>query len=397
MIRLLVLLALLPGIAGAIDEPMPEPEEPVTSPAEDHPVLLREKIDSLNHANLQEAFRILTRDSIQRDSLDSLEINRSALQGMLDRLDFGAMLLTEKDRDERNSPFLFHSTRIEPDPVYLQFGGDTRSGREELEDTLEEFPKLGYIRFGRYTRNGLEDLDAALEIFREDDEVEALIIDLRSPQAQAAFSIAAKILSRFRPPNELLFKIRRPGNDRPTLFVSEPIETNWSGEIVLLVDQETGNVGEIIAAVLKRETGCLVIGEKTPGLSVEYRDVPIGENRILRYAVAEVVLEDNSSLFQKGIEPDIVTPTPLKTKHRIYRQTQTGTDLSEFLFQKQRPRMNEAALVAGTDPEIDYYLLRSNRKPTPWDEAPLQDRALQQAVDLLATHAFLNSEERSGR
>lgn len=371
MIRSATLVALLPTLAFAIDDPIPDPGAPVTSPAEDDPVLLREKVDSLGQDSLQEAFRLLTSDYIQRESLDSLEVNRSALQGLLDRLDFGAMLLTEKGRDSRNSPFEFLHAQI----------AET----------------IGYLRFGRYDRKGVEDLDDAIREFRKDDSIQSLIVDLRSPQAQADFSIASQILSRFRPPNELLFKIRRPGNERPTLFVSKVSQMNWNREIILLVDRETGNVGEIIAAVLKRETNCLVIGEKTPGLTVEYRDVAIDEDRILRYAIAEVVLEDNSSIFQKGIEPDIHTPTPTETKHLIYRKTQDGDPLTKYLYLKQRPRMNEAALVAGTDPEIDYHLLRSNRKATPWDTPVPQDRALLQAVDLLATHAFLHEDGKKKR
>ena len=158
------------------------------------------------------------------------------------------------------------------------------------------------------------------------------------------------------------------------------------------MDGETGNVGEIIAAVLKRDTGCLVVGEQTPGLAVEYRDVPVGEDRILRFAVAEVVLEDDTSIFQKGITPDIINGTVPKTKYDIYRDVDKGTPLNSFLFQKQRPRMNEAALVAGTDPEIDYYLLLSQQKATPWDRPPVQDRTLQQALDLLETTLFLESD-----
>ena len=84
---------------------------------------------------------------------------------------------------------------------------------------------------------------------------------------------------------------------------------------------------------------------------------------------------------------------PYSSIHSIFRQTQGDRELNEFLVQKQRPRLNEAALVAGTDPEIDYFLLRSNNKPTPWDKPPLQDRALQQAVDLLNATAFLNSDD----
>jgi hypothetical protein len=346
---------------------------PVTGskPAADQPIRMEEMIDSLDQSSLQEAFRLLTSDYIHESTLDPLEINRAALQGMLDRLEFGAMLLTEKGLDARNSPFRFDSEKLN-------------------EDTA-------YIRFGRYTRKDLEQFDEAIAEFVKEEKCENLILDLRSPQAQAEFAIASEILSRFRPPSELLFKIRRPGNDRPTLFISQAVATGWRGNLVLLVDRETGNVGEIIAAVLKRESSCLIIGEKTPGLTVEYRDVPIGEDRILRYAIAEVVLEDDSSIFRTGIEPDIETPTPLQAKRSIFRASEGDETLTPFLYQKQRPRMNEAALVAGTDPEIDDFILRSNNKPTPWDKPPLQDRALQQAVDLLDTSRFLDSDRKPKR
>lgn len=358
-----------PGTAAPRTPPAPEPRVVTTGPPPAPP--LSALVDTLDQAALQEAFRLLTNDYIQEEDLDPLEVNRAALQGLLERLEFGAMLLTERTRAERDSPFGFHHGRAHE--------------------------SVGYVRFGRYSEEEIGRFDAALKEFQSEKAITHLILDLRSPQAQAEFPVAARILGRFRPPNELLFKIRRPGNDRPTLFVSTPEAESCRLKTILLVDRETGNVGEIIAAVLKRQTDCLVIGEKTPGLAVEYRDVPLGEDRILRYAIAEVVLEDDSSIFRTGIAPDLLTPTPLKTKADFYRAVDGGRPLADFLVQKERPRMNEAALVAGTDPEIDYYLLLSQNKPTPWDRPPLQDRALQQAVDLLDTARFLGSKERARR
>lgn len=353
----------------AATPPAPAPKVVATAPRPAPP--LGSLVDTLDQAALQEAFRLLTNDYIQEEDLDPLEVNRAALQGLLERLDFGAMLLTEKTRAERDSPFTFHHARAHE--------------------------AIAYVRFGRYTEEEIGKFDTALKEYQADKAVTHLILDLRSPQAQAEFSIASRILSRFRPPNELLFKIRRPGNDRPTLFVSTPEAESCRLETILLVDRETGNVGEIIAAVLKRQSDCLIIGEKTPGLAVEYQDVPLGEDRILRYAIAEVVLEDDSSIFRIGIAPDLLTPTPLKTKADLFRAVDEGKALTDFLVQKERPRMNEAALVAGTDPEIDYYLLLSQNKPTPWDRPPLLDRALQQAVDLLDTARFLEAKDKPRR
>lgn len=326
---------------------------------------LNELVDELNQASLQEAFRILRSDYIKRESLSYLEMNRAAMQGLLERLDFGAMLLTKASREASDSPFVFRS--------------------EKLSEAV------GYVRFGKFKKEEIDELDKALVRFLDEKSMTTLIIDLRSPQAMADFEIASSILSRFRPGGEVLFKIRRPQEERPRLFTSRSAPKVWDRDIMLLIDRETGNVGEIIAEVLRERTGCLVIGEKTVGMTVEYRDIPVGEDRILRYAVAEVVLPDGESLFQKGVMPDVVTTSPTKVKQAIFRASEEA-GLSGFVFDVRRPRMNEAALVAGTDPELDYYVARSQGAETEWEKPMLRDRVLRQAVDLLTVNDFLAFE-----
>lgn len=323
---------------------------------------LGELVGKLDQASLQEAFRILRSEYIKRESLSYLELNRAAMQGLLERLDFGAMLLTRADREARDAPFDFHSEKLSPE--------------------------IGYLRFGQYKKEELESLDKALVRFGDEKALGTLIVDLRSPQAMADFEIAAQILSRFRPAGELVFKIRRPNESRPRLFTTREVPERWGRGLIVLIDRETGNVGEIIAAALRNASGCLVIGERTIGMTVEYRDVPLAEDRILRYAVAEVALPDDSSLFQKGVEPDVVTAVPPNVKQAIFKASEERP-LSEFVFDKGRPRMNEAALVAGTDPELDYYVARSNGRDTRWDQPMLRDRVLRQAVDLLTAAAFV--------
>ena len=124
------------------------------------------------------------------------------------------------------------------------------------------------------------------------------------------------------------------------------------------------------------------------------RDVPIGKDRILRYAIAEVILEDGSSIFQKGVTPDLPTDPSIKSKHAVFHATAKGEEMGKFLFRKERPRMNEAALVAGTDPELEYYLAKSNGRKTEWDVSLPEDRVLQKAVDILRSRDFLDSGKR---
>ena len=70
--------------------------------------------------------------------------------------------------------------------------------------------------------------------------------------------------------------------------------------------------------------------------------------------------------------------------------------LADFVFDRVRPRMNEAALVAGTDPELDYYVAKSNGKQTSWDKPLFRDRVLRQAVDLVTVTGFLPVEGLGG-
>ncbi len=326
---------------------------------------LDQLVDELDQANLQEAFRILRSDYIKHDTLSYLELNRAAMQGLLERLDFGAMLLTKASREAQDAPFSFYSEKLSEE--------------------------IGYVRFGKFRKEEIEELDKALARFNDEPEMQTLIVDLRSPQAMADFEIASSILSRFREVGEILFKIRRPREERPRLFTSRDAPKLWKRDVIVLIDRETGNVGEIIAAVLREDERCFVIGEKTVGMTVEYRDVPVGGDRILRYAVAEVVLPDGESLFQQGVKPDVATTSSTKVKQAIFRASEERP-LADFVFDRGRPRMNEAALVAGTDPELDYFVARSNGEDTPWDKPMLRDRVLRQAVDLLTVTAFLPDE-----
>ena len=342
-----------------------DPADLAAKPAAAQPANLEEIIGGMSQNSLQEAFRILRSDYIKHEQLTYLELNRAALQGLLNRLEFGATLLNDAGRDAQDSPFDFHSQTL------------SRS--------------VAYLRPGKFQAEEIEALDEALKEFNAKERLQTLIIDLRSPQRSADFEIAAQFLSRFRDSGELLFKITRPGESRPSLFIAENSGGSWDHELLVLIDEETGNVGEIIAAVLRRERDALVIGESTLGLTVEYRDVPLGDDRYLRYAVAEVLLADDSSLFRKGVSPDMPAATPAHDKHAVFAAVDTeDKDLKQFLYDRLRPRMNEAALVAGTDPELDYYLAKSQGKETPYDKVPLRDSALQQTLDLLTTREFLD-------
>ncbi len=321
--------------------------EPVPSP------------DALSQADLQEAFKVLRTQFIGAGALDYDTINRSALDGLLERLGQGAELVAAKPAkaDEPETAPKFHA------------------------ELLRE--KLGYLRLAEYSAAEMAKVETELNKFR-DAKAEFLILDLRVPQAKADLEATARFLDRFVAPDTMLYRVVRPGEKTPQLYISKQAAQRWKGPILLLLDSETCGAGELIAATIQRNYPAFSIGEPTLGRTVEYQQVPLNEVVALRFASAEVLLPDDQSLFRKGIKPTYLVQQPLDLKHRVFDATGYGP-LQKHVFEQSRPRLNEAALVNATDPELDYHLARARGETTPYDVVPLLDKVVQRAVDLVIT------------
>tara|TARA_R110002096_G_scaffold122929_1_gene266069 strand:- start:246 stop:1268 length:1023 start_codon:yes stop_codon:yes gene_type:complete len=326
-----------------------------------------ERIEGLSQDALQQAFHVLKRDYIRPEALSYDELNKAAFEGLLRRLSYGAQLVARHHSEEEKGT----------------------EGRF-LGETITK--DVGYVRFASYREDEVELLDQALIQF-EDAGAETLILDLRVPAPEAQFKAAARILDRFVPTNTLLFQIQHPGETRPELFFSQVSSTRWRGEkLLLLIDPETPNVGEIIAASIDSNRDCFMIGATTKGLTVQYHYIPLSEDTMLRYAVAEVLLADGTSLFKQGVQPDFDVAPDIESKRKVFAASESGA-IQGYLFETARPRINEAALVHETDPELDYHLTRSRGETTKFDTVPLQDLTLQRSLDLLTTLDQLDDEE----
>ncbi len=325
------------------------------------PAEAKSVVDKLTQAQMQEIFRLLQQRYIKPESLSDDELNRAAVQGLLDRLGLGVALVEKGQAEAATSAAAsFFAEDLTPATAYLRPG--------TLK--LEEVPKL----------------DVALEKFAA-SPVQTLIFDLRSPAADGDFLAAAQILSRFLPDGQLLFHLQRPGEEKPRPFSSKG-KPRWTRNLLLLVDSESSNVAEVVAAVLKAKLKSLVLGSPTQGRAVQYSEVPVGQDKLLRFADAEVVLEGGKSLFRQGVQPDFPAPLELEVKHQVFVASQRS-GMKPHVFDAERPRLNEAALVAKANPELDYQIAKSAERPTAWDEPPLKDRVVQQALDFLTTTQFL--------
>ena len=321
--------AIVPVRAEEATSPSP-PEAPAANP-----------FLVLDHEQVQQAISILRRDHVRGARIDEDALGRATLRGLLENLAPGASLAAEPSAPSTPSPF-----------------------RAELLDG-----RAGYLRLGSLQTENLADLDTALRDFGA-KAVHGLILDLRATPESSDFALAAQVASRFCVPGTALFTLAGPGRAAGGDFVASG-ENLSRGVLVVLIDEKTAGAAEALAATLRWNARALLVGTRSSGRGVEFAEVPVGAGQNLRLAVAEVLVA-GQAIYPRGLRPDIEIAQDPAERESVLAAALAG-GVAGVVFEQERPQFDEAALVAGTNPEIDRITT----------EPGLIDRPLQRAVDLV--------------
>jgi hypothetical protein len=352
MVRLLlkVSLTIFCCIAALGETPPPTPAAPTPSPSP--PSLL----ETLTAADLQQAIPIIRDHYVNPAALNETELKRATLAGIIEHLGRGVLLLPARG-----------SATATPAPFYREIIGG----------------HIGYLRPGDLSPPQLQELDTTLRGFAGKN-VDAVILDLRGSVEANDYAKAAEFAKRFIPKGQALFSLRGPAAPAVRDFVSDQAPL-YNGLLVLLADGETAGATEVLAAVLRFYNHAIIIGETTAGAAVDYSDLPLPSGKILRVAVAEAILPDEHSRYPNGVQPDLPAGLPIAVKREIFAQSLTK-GMAPFVFETDRPHLNEAALLAGTNPEIEAAQAAQQRQAQGGTKpSVLHDTVLQRGVDLVTS------------
>ncbi len=326
------------------------------SDSRDEETEMRGLINVLNQQDLQKAIDLVRERFVVEDALSETELARAALEGILTRLSPGVQLGSLEDAQ----------TLAPVEPLLV----------EELPDGIL------VVRPGALDETQLTAISRALT--NPTVPLRALVLDLRGIAATEPLQRAADLVKLFVPKGSLLFRMANEEGSRADLFTAnrDPI---YTGPIVCVVDAGTRGCGEVAAALLKFYRYALITGVRSGGEAVLYEDFQLTPTRMLRIAVAEVKLPDGAGqIFPGGLEPDVKVDFQDDEARRLALERLNEMGIAAVVVEKERPRMNEAALVAGVNPELE--LLHADR---PKEEVMIIDPLLQRAVDLATSLSFI--------
>src|SRR5437588_7134138 len=335
------------------------PALPSPSPVASAKPTTEQLVNSLSSADLQAVITLLKNNFTNPDAITDTELNRATIEGLTIRLSHGVMLFRPESRGEaapRESSSAFYS---------------------EILDG-----HAGYLRLGAFTTVNLQAMDKKLGEFSA-KKVEALIIDLRDSPPTHDFATAAEFAKRFCPKGKPLFTLRKPAARQDRVFSSDR-EPTFQGLIMVLADGETAGGAETLAGALRFYDKALIIGQPTAGRAVEYSDLQLPSGKMLRVAVAEAVLPEGRPLFPDGVKPDLPVEMSVADKRQIF-QLSVQKGMGPFVYETERPHLNEAALLAGTNPELDAAEAAQERRRRPPEKPAAHDPVLQRALDVVTS------------
>jgi len=326
---------------------------PLLHASDEPPASLRETVNGLEPAQIDKAIEGLQSHFLSPQALDEVSKQKALLEGLLRRLAPGADIISTGKVPAETKPVPF------------------------LAEILDD--RAGYLRLGNLDASTLAQLDTALASFSE-KKLPAVILDLRSVSGGTGLDEAADFARRFAPNGKILFTIQKPSAKQERILTSNQSPA-YQGVLVVLTDGNTSGAAEILAATLRFNAGAMIIGSDTAGEAVEFSEIPLGGGKALRVAVSQAILPDKSTVFPIGVKPDVPVSLPPDDLAKIFEASR-DKGVSQFVFEGGRPRMNEAALIANTNPEIE-----GSRDP---EDPPLLDTVLQRAMDLVTAITFYN-------
>jgi hypothetical protein len=351
------LICLLPAGITLGQSPSPATPSPTAKAATPSPTptptatpTREQLVDSLTPADVQAALGFIKKNFTGAEGVSDDELNRATLQGLLVRLSKGILLLPAKVTPAADVTAPLFAEVVEGHIGYLRAGGLNGANVQTLDKRLADFAAK---------------------------KVNALIVDLRASDT-GDFASAAEFAKRLVPKGKTLFSLRKQDKQEQTFMADrDPV---YNGLIVVLVDSDSDGPAEALAVALRTHDKALVIGENTSGSGVEYSEMPLPSGKILRVAVSLCIGADGRKLYPEGVKPDLLVEMSPMDKRQIFRFS-AAKGIASFTREMERPHLNEAALIAGTNPELETQEQRRSRAQA----NSLVDPVLQRGLDLITS------------
>jgi C-terminal processing protease CtpA/Prc len=296
------------------------------------------------------------------------DLNREAAQGLLQQLHSKVSVVASQTAPEKSS----HALVLAKSALY-------------------DGP-VGYLRVGRVGEGLANQISSAYKDLQASNRLKGLVLDLRFADGHDYAEAAAVA--------DLFVSKEKPLLDWGHGVVQSKAKTDAINlPVAVLINQETAAGAEALAAMLRAESGAVLIGSSTAGEATMTQEFPLKDGRYLRIATAPVKLGNGQSLAN-GVSPDIAVPVKIEDERVYYQDPFKDLPSAAGLIASlvgenaattnatNRPRqINEAELMrerkANPGAELDGSAAPTTEKEAEAEKPVIHDPVLGRGLDLV--------------
>lgn len=240
------------------------------------------------------------------------------------------------------------------------------------------------LRVRRVEAGLADEFRSAFQQISATNKLNGLVLDLRFA-AGKDFAAAMAVADRFVASEKVLLSVGE------TTMRSTAKEDAIKLPVAVLVNHLTSGAAEALATVLRRNNVALIIGSRTAGDVVLFREFPLSGGQRLRIASGNVRYGDGQTLPAKGVKPDITVEVSPEDE-RVYWE-----DPYKVLASVLSPAADDGATNRPARLINEAELVRRHREGTSLEDLTnetakveavaaqpqIRDPALGRAIDLL--------------
>ncbi len=206
--------------------------------------------------------------------------------------------------------------------------------------------------------------------------VSGLVVDLRFFRDGNQFAGAASAAGLFVSPDTPLFTLQELGRPQKVfLAASQPLEIRRGFPVLVLINGFTRGAGEVLADMLVRHSGALLVGQTTAGEGGLYVEHRLKTGRHLRLASQRVYRADGVDMLGRPLQPALPISSEVEQEYQVFHAAYSRSAAATIAEPQIVKSVSQ--LVAegkGTEP-TGMDQISGHLKDT--------DRVLQAAVDVI--------------
>ncbi|MEZ5405314.1 MAG: S41 family peptidase [Verrucomicrobiia bacterium] len=306
----------------------------------------------------EELLTLLRSNYVDAQALDATLLNEALIVGLKKKMERGFEVSSEslsqspsffQSFQERNIVFNQHSFLL------LQFFNDKK--------------------FERNTKDYRNRLMSRLKT----QSLAGIVIDVRGWKDLFHYDELAQFLSFWVSKNSSLFGLAA-WDQTEKFYQSQEESVNGAIPIVVILNEDTRGVGEVVAESLRRNKRAVIVGTQSAGMAVQVSEWMGARDSFYRIPTRRVVFADQEMPFSGKVDADVKVAIDLDKERVILQQEAASDDLTAFIFDEEKEvKNNEVALVEKKGVAQEESVLAQPSE----EKKQASDMALRTGLDIL--------------